>query len=117
MENGLSDDVGVEFFSSSCLFQDLSQLYILRFPLFNMGKNYLSSQNMSNFVQEFEEDEQLQSTIISQSSNGSPSHVENCGAGGGSMPSTTSSKKKRNLPGNPGSSMLHLLFNHSSYPF
>ncbi|XP_044512514.1 zinc finger protein GAI-ASSOCIATED FACTOR 1-like [Mangifera indica] len=56
---------------------------------------------MSNFVQEFEEDEQLQSTIISQSSNGSPSHVENCGAGGGSMPSTTSSKKKRNLPGNP----------------
>ncbi|KAK8572645.1 hypothetical protein V6N13_048225 [Hibiscus sabdariffa] len=47
---------------------------------------------MSKFVQDFEEDEQFQATFISQSSNGSPNPVEH----------GTSSKKKRNLPGNPG---------------
>ncbi|TYJ43688.1 hypothetical protein E1A91_A03G169700v1 [Gossypium mustelinum] len=48
---------------------------------------------MSNFVQDFEEDEH-HSTVISQSSNESPNPIEH--------PITTSSKKKRNLPGNPG---------------
>ncbi|XWS68710.1 hypothetical protein CRYUN_Cryun04dG0114900 [Craigia yunnanensis] len=55
---------------------------------------------MSNFVQDFEEDDQLQSTVISQSSNGSPNPVKH--GADGSTPTTTSSKKKRNLPGNPG---------------
>ncbi|CAL5349594.1 unnamed protein product [Camellia sinensis] len=59
--------------------------------------------NMSNFVQEFDDDEeddqQFQSTLVTQSSNGSPNPTENgCD---GSTPATTTSKKKRNLPGNP----------------
>ncbi|XP_021285786.1 protein indeterminate-domain 2-like [Herrania umbratica] len=54
---------------------------------------------MSNFVQDFEEDEQFPSTVISHSSNESPNPVEN--GGDASTPTTTSSKKKRNLPGNP----------------
>lgn len=48
---------------------------------------------MSNFVQDFEEDEH-HSTVISHPSNESPNPIEH--------PITTSSKKKRNLPGNPG---------------
>ncbi|XVE49999.1 hypothetical protein DITRI_Ditri01bG0126900 [Diplodiscus trichospermus] len=48
---------------------------------------------------DFEEDDQFQSTVISQSSNESPNPVEHCADG--STPTTTSSKKKRNLPGNP----------------
>ncbi|KAK6281915.1 hypothetical protein POUND7_015740 [Theobroma cacao] len=56
--------------------------------------------NMSNFDQDFEGDEQFPSTVISHSSNESPNPVEN--GGDASTPTTTSSKKKRNLPGNPG---------------
>ncbi|KAL4279597.1 hypothetical protein GQ457_03G006800 [Hibiscus cannabinus] len=48
---------------------------------------------MSNFVQDFEDDEH-HSTVVSQSSNESPNPVEH--------PIATSSKRKRNLPGNPG---------------
>lgn len=55
---------------------------------------------MSNFDQDFEGDEQFPSTVISHSSNESPNPVEN--GGDASTPTTTSSKKKRNLPGNPG---------------
>jgi hypothetical protein len=54
---------------------------------------------MSNFIQEYEqvEEEQFQSTtIVSQSSNGSPNPTENIGDS-----SVSASKKKRNLPGNP----------------
>ncbi|KAG2706370.1 hypothetical protein I3760_05G100900 [Carya illinoinensis] len=53
---------------------------------------------MSNFAPEFEDDEQFQSTIVSQSSTGNPPHAEK--SGDGSTPSTVS-KKKRHLPGNP----------------
>ncbi|KAK9276400.1 hypothetical protein L1049_005933 [Liquidambar formosana] len=62
---------------------------------------------MSNYVQEFEEDEQFQSTIVSQSSNESPNPTEN-GADGSTL-ITTTSKKKRNLPGNPGKKTLFYL--------
>ncbi|KAG8649483.1 hypothetical protein MANES_08G099700v8 [Manihot esculenta] len=55
---------------------------------------------MSNFSQEFEDDEQFQSTIVSQSSYGSPNPTEN--VLDGSVPtSSASTKKRRNLPGNP----------------
>jgi len=61
---------------------------------------------MSNFVQEFEDDEQFQSAGGSQHSIGSPNPTEN----GGSTPTTsTTSKKKRNLPGNPGKKNLFIL--------
>ncbi|XP_017970385.1 PREDICTED: protein indeterminate-domain 9-like [Theobroma cacao] len=59
---------------------------------------------MSNFVQDFEGDEQFPSTVISHSSSESPNPVEN--GGDASTPTTTSSKKKRNLPGNPGKIQL-----------
>jgi hypothetical protein len=70
---------------------------------------------MSNFAQEFGDDEQFQSTIVSQSSTGSPPPVEKGGDG-----STTSTilKKKRNLPGNPGKqtiNTIHLFSIHDSY--
>ena len=61
---------------------------------------------MSNFVQEFE-DEQFQSAGGSQHSIGSPNPTEN----GGSTP--TISKKKRNLPGNPGKKNLFILLSKS----
>lgn len=64
---------------------------------------------MSNFVQDFEEDEQFQSTIVSQSSYESPSHAENGGDHGSTTP-TTASKKKRNLPGNPGKQAYFIHF-------
>ncbi|XWS63447.1 hypothetical protein CRYUN_Cryun06bG0097800 [Craigia yunnanensis] len=54
---------------------------------------------MSKFVQDFEDD-QFQNTVISQSSNESPNPVEH--GADGLTPTITSSKKKRNLPGNPG---------------
>ncbi|KAM7268970.1 hypothetical protein ACFE04_024467 [Oxalis oulophora] len=56
---------------------------------------------MSNFmIQEYDEEEQFQgSTIVSQSSNGSPNPTENGVDSSASAPSA--SKKKRNLPGNP----------------
>ncbi|KAL7197223.1 hypothetical protein ACSBR1_037106 [Camellia fascicularis] len=67
---------------------------------------------MSNFVQEFDDDEeddqQFQSTLATQSSNGSPNPTENgCD---GSTPATTTSKKKRNLPGNPGKQAYYISF-------
>lgn len=48
---------------------------------------------MSNFVHEVGEDENFRSTIIC--------NVEN-GGDHGSTPPTITSKKKRNIPGNPG---------------
>lgn len=61
---------------------------------------------MSNFVQEFEDDEQFQSAGGLQQSIRSPNPTEN----GGSTPTTsTNSKKKRNLPGNPGKKNLFIL--------
>ncbi|GKB46197.1 hypothetical protein Tco_0896950 [Tanacetum coccineum] len=57
---------------------------------------------MSNFIQDFDEDdEQFHSTRLS---NGSPEN-------GNIHPTTTASKKKRNLPGNPGKLQNPLLFN------
>ncbi|KAK4413615.1 Zinc finger protein GAI-ASSOCIATED FACTOR 1 [Sesamum alatum] len=57
---------------------------------------------MSKFVQEFEDDDdQFQSsTIVTQSSVASPNPTETA-ADGSSSRSITTSKKKRNLPGNP----------------
>jgi hypothetical protein len=65
---------------------------------------------MSNFAQEFEDDEQFQSTIVSQSSTGSPPPAEK--GRDASTPSTIS-KKKRNLPGNPGK---HTIQYYISFP-
>ncbi|KAG6712306.1 hypothetical protein I3842_05G097100 [Carya illinoinensis] len=62
---------------------------------------------MSNFAPEFEDDEQFQSTIVSQSSTGNPPHAEK--SGDGSTPSTVS-KKKRHLPGNPGKQTFYISF-------
>lgn len=63
---------------------------------------------MSNFSQEFEDDEQFQSTIVSQSSYGSPNPTEN--VLDGSVPtSSASTKKRRNLPGNPGKQTCFIL--------
>ncbi|XP_020549139.1 protein indeterminate-domain 12-like [Sesamum indicum] len=57
---------------------------------------------MSNFVQDFEdEDDQFQSsTVVTQSSVASPNPTETA-ADGSSSRSFNTSKKKRNLPGNP----------------
>ncbi|RVW75008.1 Protein indeterminate-domain 2 [Vitis vinifera] len=59
---------------------------------------------MSNLFQGFAQVEQLQSTIIQQSSNRSPNPSEN--GADGPTPITTALKKKRNLPGNPGNLSL-----------
>lgn len=63
---------------------------------------------MSNYVQEFDEDEQFQSIIASPSSNGSPNPTEN-GADGSTPNTSTTSRKKRNLPGNPGKKTLRFV--------
>ncbi|KAF8378084.1 hypothetical protein HHK36_029420 [Tetracentron sinense] len=61
---------------------------------------------MSNFTQEFEEDEEdLQ--ILQQSSNDSYNPIENGGVGFTTTSST--SKKKRSLPGNPGKQTCSLV--------
>ncbi|XP_031385224.1 zinc finger protein GAI-ASSOCIATED FACTOR 1-like [Punica granatum] len=59
---------------------------------------------MSNYVQDFEDDEQFQSTVVaSQSSNGSPTNtsVTEAATDHASTPAPPPSRKKRNLPGNP----------------
>jgi len=72
----------------------------------NMEEEDQRISKMSNFVQEFEDDEQFQSAGGSQHSICSPNPTEN----GGSTPTTsTTSKKKRNLPGNPGKKNLFIL--------
>ncbi|KAK8655312.1 hypothetical protein V6N13_107894 [Hibiscus sabdariffa] len=76
-------------FSSSCLLPDLIIYHQLPVSI----HRYQGQLNMSSFVQDFEEDEH-HSTVVSQSSNESPNPVEH--------PIATSSKRRRNLPGNPG---------------
>lgn len=66
---------------------------------------------MSNFAQEFEDDEQFQSAVASQSSTGSPPPAEK------GRDASTVSKKKRNLPGNPGKqtiNTIHLIHTRDS---
>ncbi|KAL0420694.1 UNVERIFIED_CONTAM: Zinc finger protein GAI-ASSOCIATED FACTOR 1 [Sesamum latifolium] len=62
---------------------------------------------MSNFVQDFEDDDdQFQSsTVVTQSSAASPNPAETA-ADGSSSRSFNTSKKKRNLPGNPGMTLM-----------
>lgn len=65
---------------------------------------------MSNYAQDSEEDEQFQSAIFpSHSSNGSPINtgVTEAMTDG---PAPAPSKKKRNLPGNPGKEFRSILF-------
>ena len=65
---------------------------------------------MSNYVvQDFEEeDEQFPGTVITQSSNDSPNPLDN-GADQSTQNTATTSKKKRNLPGNPGNATILII--------
>ncbi|CAK9133292.1 unnamed protein product [Ilex paraguariensis] len=96
-------DVGMEFFLPFVCYHTPSFSKHITAdidPLPKMGLDQRLT-NMSNFIEEFEEeDEQFQSTLGTQSSNGSPNPTEN--GGDGSTHAITTSKKKRNLPGNPG---------------